>query len=394
MAMTVAGYLRSRGWKDFIFACAAVAVWVGVRHYLSPPSDYEKWKVRVKAAPDLSISQEPGRSGLPPCFFIVPSKAVNQPRLNSGSIDDCLTLLPNGERLDVFEIALGGGFFPVKTDLYVPDTIPLAFTRTYVPLTTWSERFQIFLPHVYDPFLTGSRFPYTYTDWRLPDGQSIHYERISQGTGFADAVFGTVSSSRVFANSRINWNGRGWDWTLPDGTTYLSPEAYNATRPQQGSLVGFFDRNGNEVRLSRGDNGELTEIESPWGRWIRFEYSQLHMIRAHDSSGNVVEYEYDSSSRLSAVKYSGGQSTKYSYDTANRVVEVEDPSEDVGMEIKYDSIGAVTEIMTDREHTYHFRYTIDKASKTFNAFVGPPTGKVIRVRIQNQAGTLSYSIQK
>jgi hypothetical protein len=95
--------------------------------------------------------------------------------------------LPNRDRLDVFEIPLEGGFFPIKTDLYVPDTIPLAFTRTCVPPTAWSERFQVFLPHVYDPFLTGFIFPYTYQDWRLPDGQSDHYERISPGTGYADA---------------------------------------------------------------------------------------------------------------------------------------------------------------------------------------------------------------
>jgi len=393
--MTVKNYLRCRGWKDFIFICVAVALWTGVRHYLSPPSDYSKWKARVKAAPELSISHEPGQSGLPPCFFIVPQKAVNHPTLDSGSVDDCLSLLPNGQRLDVFEISFVGGFLPIKTDLYVPDTIPLAFTRTYVPLTTWSERFQVFLPHVYDPFLTGSRLPYTYVDWRLPDGQSVHYERISPGTGFSDAIFGAASSGRIFTSSRVNWNGFGWDWTLPDGTTYLSPEAYNATRPQQGSLVGIFDGNGNEVRLSRGERGELTEIESPGGRWIRLEYDHLRMIRARDSSGNAVEYEYDPGGRLSAVKYPGGNATKYSFDTKNRIVEVEDPSEDVAMEIKYDSNGAVAAaITTDIEHTYHFRYSFDKASKTLNAFVVEPHGKVIHVRIRNQEGKLAYSIQR
>jgi YD repeat-containing protein len=234
----------------------AVTLWTGIRHYLSPPSDYAKWKVRVKAAPDLSIAQEPGRGGLPPCFFIVPPKAVNVPSI----------------------------------------------------------------PHVYDPFLTGSRFPYTYQDWRLPDGQSIHYKRISLGTGFADAIFGADSSSGIFANSRVNWNGWGWDWTLPDGTTYLSPEAYNATRPQQGSLVGIFNAKGNEVRLSRSERGDLTEIKSPGGHWIRLEYDHSRIIRARDSSGDAVEYEYDPVGRLGAVKYPGSHTTKYSYDMQNRVL--------------------------------------------------------------------------
>src|SRR5271156_2044911 len=390
--MTVKNYLRCRGWKDFIVICVAVALWTGVRHYLSPPSDYSKWKARVKAAPELSISHEPGQSGLPPCFFIVPQKAVNHPTLDSGSVDDCLSLLPNGQRLDLFEISFVGGFLPIKTDLYVPDTIPLAFTRTYVPLTTWAKRFQVFLPHVYDPFLTGSRFPYTYQDWQLPDGQSIHYDRISAGTGFADAIFGAISSDRIFANSRVNWNGWGWDWTLADGTTYLSPEAYNSTRPQQGSLTGIFDRNGNEVRLKRSASGDLTEIVSPQGHWIRFEYSQSHLIRAHDSLGNVVEYEYDANNRLISVKYPDGHSTKYSYDAVNRVIAVQDPSEDIAMEIKYDSNGAVAEITTDRERTYQFRYVFDETLRSAVAFVLEPSGELIQVSMRAQEYTVAYSI--
>ena len=192
----------------------------------------------------------------------------------------------------------------------------------------------------------------------------------------------------------MNWNGWDWDWTLPDGTTYLSPEAYNATRPQQGSLVGIFDANGNEVRLSRSDRGELTEIESPGGHWIRLEYDHSRMIRAHDSSGDAVEYEYDPVGRLSVVKYPGGNATKYSYDMQNRVLGVEDPSKDVAMEIAYDSIGAVAAITMDGEHTYRFRYAVDKAFKTLDAFVTDPAGRVTQVTMRSQDGQLVYSIRK
>jgi YD repeat-containing protein len=260
--------------------------------------------------------------------------------------------------------------------------------------TAWSDQFQVDLPNVYEPFLSGSRFPYTYLDWRLPDGRSIRYERISPGTGYADAVYGAISSDRIFTNSRINWNGFGWDWTLANGTTYLSPEAYNATRPQQGSLVGIFDRNGNEVRLSRDANGELAEIESPGGRWIRFEYGQQpHMIRAKDSAGNVVEYEYDSGDRLTVVRYPGGRTTKYSYDTADRIIKVEDPSEEIELEIKYDSSGGVAELTVDSKYSYNFRYVSDKVSKTTRALMSGPDGRVTQVNIHSEGSTFSYSIQ-
>ena len=110
--------------------------------------------------------------------------------------------------------------------------------------------------------------------------------------------------------------------------------------------------------------------------------------------GNVVDYEYDGRSRLTTVKYPDGHSTKYSYDTANRIIAVEDASEDVAMEIKYDSNGAVAEITTDREHTYHFRYVFDEALKTAIAFVLEPSGKVIQVTTRIQGNVVSYSIQK
>lgn len=372
--------------------CLVAALSIATIRYFYP-SDYAKWKARVPAGPELPIPQEPGSGGLPPCFFIVPQTAIRQ-TLDSGSIDDCLLLLPDGRNLDVFEIVLGGGFFPIKTDLYVPDTIPLAFTRTYVTLTGWADRFQVYLPHVWEPFLTGSRRPYTYLDWRLPDGQSVHYERISPGTGNGDAIYGAASSARILANSRVNWNGLGWDWTLADGTTYLSPEAYYSTRPQQGSLVGIFDRNGNEVRLSRDANGQLTEIRSPSGRWIRFEYSQAHMTRARDSAGNLVEYEYDSGDRPTAVKYPGGRTTRYSYDTADRLIKVDDPSEEVELEIRYDASGAVAAVTADGEHTYNFRYVPANSSKTAEAFVIDPSGKVTQVSIRNREDRISYSIHK
>jgi YD repeat-containing protein len=137
----------------------------------------------------------------------------------------------------------------------------------------------------------------------------------------------------------VNWNGWGRDWTPPDGTTYLSPEAYNATRPQQGSLAGIFDATGNEVRLLRSERGDLTEIKSPGGHCIRLEYDRSRMIRARDSSGDTVEYEYDPVGRLSAVRYPGGYATKYSYDLQNRVLGVQNPSENVAIEIAYAQSG-------------------------------------------------------
>lgn len=391
------GYLRRRGWKDLIFLCVVLILARLVDPYLpNHLTDFERWQARPKLRDrDASAPQpKPGQSGLWPCFFFVPSDAIDQ-KIVSGSVADCLLLIPDGTTLDLFEVPLGGYLIPVKTDLYRPDTIPLAFTRTYRPLNDWSKRNRICLPHVYDPFLWGHRFPYSDQTWFLPDGTQINSLRVSPGTGFADAVFESNSVSPVFEGSRTAWNGWGWDLTLEDGTTYISPEAYSATRPQQGSLVGIFDKYGNEVRLSRESNGDLTEIKSPNGRWIRLSYSEGRVSRAADDSGNAVDYGYDPRDRLLAVKYSSGQSIRYFYNSGNQLTKVEDSSGKAVLQANYGSNGDVTKLMADEYYPYNFHYAVDRNTRTAHAEVIDPVGKVTRVILQLSAegNIISYALE-
>jgi YD repeat-containing protein len=242
---------------------------------------------------------------------------------------------------------------------------------------------------VYNLFLTGHRLPYTDVDWKLPDGQSVHYERISQGTGFANAVFEEADQKPVFMWSRMSWNGWDWDLTFEDGTTYLSPEAYNATRPQQGSLVGIFDENGNEVRLSREDNGDLEQILSPNGRWIKLRYSAKRMIEAEDSSGIVVKYIYDDGNRLETVKYSSGETTKYSYDSGNRIAAIEDSLQRIFMKSMYDSHGFLIEESIGDGRSYKF-----KRSEVGDVDVVDPEGEATRVRMRVVDHKIYYTVEK
>jgi len=327
-----------------------------------------------------------------PCFFIVPSSASEQPVV-SGSVGECLLLVPDGRELDLIEVVLPRLVLPIKTDLFVGDSFPLAFTRTYVPRDDWSTRNRIFLPHVYDPYLTGSRDPYTYLDWLLPDRQSIHYQRISPGTGFADAIFENPSPGPIFGGSRVAWNGWGWDLTLEDGTTYLSPEAYNAKRPQQGSLVGIFDKEGNEVRLSRNSDGDLTEVKSPSGRWIRFRYDAGHMVQAADSSGNKVEYEYDANDRLRKTKYPSGQSATYAYDTSNRIVSAEDSLAGTILAVEYDANQWLARVTAERR-TYEFQYVRDEVPNSGHVDIIDPQGEVTRVKVQILKKGVFYTVEK
>jgi hypothetical protein len=72
-----------------------------------------------------------------------------------------------------------------------------------------------------------------------------------------------------------------------------------------------------QVRLSRNRNGDLTEVKSPTGRWIRFHCDAGRIVQAADSSRRIVENEYDSDDYRRTVKYPSGQSTTYVYEGDN-----------------------------------------------------------------------------
>jgi YD repeat-containing protein len=390
------GYFRKRVWVDLSFLCIALALGYTVRDHLSLPrllNDKKKWEAR----PKLDLAAAPparwqlGESGLQPCLFLVPPSELKQP-VESGSVDDCRLLVPDGSRWDLFEVCLGWGrVLPVATDVYVAGAMPLAFTRTYRTLDDWSYRTKIYLMDVYDPFLWGTRNPYTYLEWDLPDSLRIPYKRISPGTGFEDAVYETEAHiPRIFGGSRIAWNGYGWDVSLADGTTYLSPEAYSASRPLQGSLVGIFDRDGNEVRLKRESNGNLVRIESPGGGWIRITYSENRIIRVENNSGDKVDYDYDRSNRLRRTTNSQGITRDYAYDDQNRLLKVVDSKAGPLLEVAYDSGGKIVEATLGGTSSYYFNYEQDERGYVRQANVIGPQSDVTRVRIADN----NYTVEK
>lgn len=395
---TKPGYFRKRVWVDLIFLCILLTLGYVFRDRLSLPhtlTDLDKWKARPKLDPSAAL--DPNTRVLP-CLFILPPDARDQP-VGSDSIGECPMLVPDGRRLDFFEVMLrSGAFFHIKTDLFVPDVIPLAFTRTNNPYDPWPVRNHPYLRHVYDPYMSGSRNPYTYVDWKLPDILTVSFRRISSGTSFGDAVYENGGPFALFSGSRIDWNGDGWDISLENGTTYLSPEAYNARRPQQGSLVAIFDKEGREVKLTRASNGDLQEIKSPSGNWIRFEYRQEDISKAFDTNGNSVEYTYDQSRSLQSATYSKGQAINYTYDLFERVLKV---STSEGLNLianTYDSTDAsakVVRIALSDGSVYRIDYNLDAKTGVGTVNVIAPTGKVRRVTMDSyRLGKSLYTVSE
>jgi len=291
-------------------------------------------------------------------------------------------------------VDLGTGLFVLnKTDLYLPDIIPITLTRTYRQKDSRSRAFGIGTTHFYDMFLIGDTLPWTYADLVLPDGGRIYYKRISPGTSFSDAVYLHTSSPTIFYGSTLSWNGNGWNLRLTNGTVLVFQDGFAATVPQQAALISIVDRSGNTLQLTRDSSYNLTAIASPNGRWVQLTYdSSNRVIGAQDNSGRTLTYAYDSGGRLAEVIDPAGNTTTYAYDKYNDMVSFTDARGIVYLQNTYDSNHRVISQTLASGGTYQFAYTLNSSGQVTQTQVTNPLGVVRNVTF-NSAGYTTTDVR-
>ena len=308
---------------------------------------------------------------------------------------------PASEMGDPVDTATGL-FVYTKTDFVIPDTLPITLNRTYRQLDSQVRPFGIGTSHSYEMFLVGTTWPYTFVDLILPDGGRVHYDRLSPGTSFSDAVYEHTGGGSEFYKSRIRWVG-GWELKLRDGTVYNFPDGENQVVPRKAALIGIRDRHNNSLTMSRNVDGDLTKITSPNGRWLEFTYDTSHRItKAKDNIGREINYAYDASGRLQTVTELNAQTTTYTYDTSNRMLTVQDPRGIVYVTNQYDANGRImkqtmaddTPANSTDNPTHQYSYVTDGSGKITQSDYTDPRGFVKRTTF-NSAGfvaTVTYGL--
>lgn len=300
-----------------------------------------------------------------------------------------------GEPVD----ASTGLFVYKKTDLAVADSFPINLTRTYRSRDTQMRPFGIGASHPYEMFIVGATWPYTFIDLILADGGRVHFDRISPGTSYSDAVYEHTGSPSAFYKAHIRWVG-GWELKLKDGRIYNFPDGENQVVPRKAALIGMRDRYGNALTLSRDVDGNLTRITSPNGRYIDLTYVSNRITKAKDNTGREVNYTYDASGRLTQVNGANGGLTKYTYDTSHRMLTVEDARGIVYLTNEYDTSGRVfkqtmaddTPGTTSDNPTYQFAYTTDTNGKITQVDVTDQRGIVQRMTFNATSGYVETKI--
>lgn len=273
-----------------------------------------------------------------------------------------------------------GLFIMDKTDLALNDVLPLQLQRSYRQNDTVSRAFGIGSSHNYDLFLVGSTNPWTYADLVLADGSRVHYDRISPGTSYTNAVYQDTSSPTILFGSTITWNGAGWTLTTKNGTLITFPDGFYATRPAQAAATRIQDRYGNAIVLTRNSAGDLTTITSPNGRWITLTYDSSHRVtQAQDNINRIVHYTYNAQGCLSTVTDASGGVTTYTYDGNQRMITITDVRGIQYITNTYDSAGRVlTQTQADGT-SFQFAYTVNESGQITATDITNPLGYVHHV---------------
>ncbi|MDG4784879.1 RHS repeat-associated core domain-containing protein [Micromonospora sp. WMMD1102] len=238
-----------------------------------------------------------------------------------------------------------------QVDLVVDDVMPIEIKRTYQQGDQDVRAFGVGMNFDYGmfPWSPGQigNFDFQQFDFVQPDGSKIHYRRTSPGNDYAGAVFAADPTPTRYAGSTVAWNGDGWDVKLRDGTVYVLGD--------EAPVQEIRDKYGNTTTITRAtaapgtdgkvrQNGAITQITSPSGRWVKFSYdaaSPPKVVGIEDNLGRKVGYTYDSTNRLRFVTNAEQGVTAYTWDSGGRLDTITDPREITYLDNEYDSAGRV-----------------------------------------------------
>jgi hypothetical protein len=280
------------------------------------PQAYVEVHTEAEIPPEYNnvVVAAPHLDGQYPCVFASVEREVVIPQVGK-----CSMPFLNVSPVDRFEADLRYGRFVLReTDLHLKDVFDVPLTRTYAS-DDWAHSNPIHAfgrnsNHPYDIAPLGTRNPYTYQYIALEDSDLVYFDRISKGTGYADAVYQHTETSTKFYKATQKWNGNGWTTKLSDGSEIHFPESYNAKNMAQGAATEFLDAQGNRLQLRRDGKRDLQEIRTPHGHWIKFSYDESSRItRADDDAGNWARYRYNPDGMLQDVLLSSGRERHYDY---------------------------------------------------------------------------------
>ncbi|MFI5533239.1 RHS repeat-associated core domain-containing protein [Kitasatospora sp. NPDC051853] len=286
-------------------------------------------------------------------------------------------------------------------DLSLDDVTPLTLRRTYQQGDQDSRAFGVGMSFNFGhfPWSTGNIGYYRYLEVDLiqPDGSRIHFRRITPGEKtYEDALFLADPTPTEYSGATMGWNGNGWDVKLRDGTTYVLGD--------EAPLQAIRDKFGNTTTITRAPapadsdgkvrlRGPVTQVTSPNGKWIKFDYDTAtppRIIKAEDNLGRTVTYTYTADGHLETVTNPAGGITRYTYESG-RMKTITDPRGTTYLTNTYDGLGRVLQQTAADGGVTKFDYVTGTDGKITETRMTDARGNVQRFTFNAQGLTLSHT---
>ncbi len=247
-----------------------------------------------------------------------------------------------------------GQFFDVRTDLYLPGTIPVVFQRVCQRnaagllgkgwMSNWTQHLHVNggVVQFHDPegVVISFHAPYEQIDAenvRFPhlrlfseDRQSFTIWNSRQQLYY---IFAEANLGRVWLSRIEDRNGNTVEFTYdPDGLArVIHSDGFELTVHSENWLLksvftGVADDTRQMVKWSYTTHGCLEEVRSAQSGYMRYYYDEHdRIIRWHDSKASDVSYVWNKEDRVgSIVSTSGYMSGDFAYDAKNRITRFTD----------------------------------------------------------------------
>ncbi len=265
-------------------------------------------------------------------------------------------------------VDLGTGLFDyTRTDLVVPDTIPIVIERSYRQGDSNSYSFGVGTTNRYDIRLWAENPHEVYLI--MPNGGAVLYKCTATCEGYIGSDYKTTGTPSEFYDSTLKWNGSipGFELTLTDGTTYI----FGSVAP----LQAIRNKQGQQLTITResGQKGNITSITSPHGRWVKFKYNASNDItEITDNNGRKLKYAYNKAGLLESATDPAVRTMKYEYDSSGDMTSVTDPRGNKYIETEYESHDRVSKQKMANGGTYEFGYALNGEGNVESTTVTEP----------------------
>jgi YD repeat-containing protein len=227
------------------------------------------------------------------------------------------------------------GRVDVSTGLYVREDEDIVlgkgpafvWRRTYLSGDRVSRHFGIGTTHNAEWYLIGDPQHFEWAELIRDDGSRIHFDRLTPGQSYANAVYGHTATPTEYYGALLGWTGLGWRLRLRDSRV-LSFRGCGPGADDVCSLVAMGDADGNRVLFTRNQRGLVKQVNTGAER-LTIEYdAQRRITKAFDTAQHSVEYSYDSKGRLERASANGGV-RRYAYDAADELLNVIEPGREI-----------------------------------------------------------------